>query len=101
MYEIIQTLYEHYVPEILMGLAIVLVLIDYCFPTDVPCHFGYFCFGAAVFFIVPLAPLPSLLTALATWGLLALLHAVWFRHFLENAPDEEPESPGAQTAEVE
>ena len=45
MHEMIETLYNYHAAEILIVLAIVLILIDYLFPTDVPCHFGYFSFG--------------------------------------------------------
>ena len=47
-----------------------------------------------MFFMVPFAPLPSLLIGLATWAVLALLNQLVIRRFLENATAEpDPDAP--------
>ncbi|MDH3744148.1 MAG: hypothetical protein OES47_03490 [Acidobacteriota bacterium] len=74
--------------EILFGLAIVLVLIDYFFPVDLPAYFGYLCFAGGVFFALPLTAVPSLLVALAVFAVLLLFHKVWFSKYLTNAFDK-------------
>lgn len=66
--------------------AVVLVLIDYLFPVDYPAFIGYLCFAVGVFFALPWTWLPSLAGAAVTFGLLLLLHRVWFTRFLTNAP---------------
>ena len=75
--------------EVLFVLAVVLILIDYFFATDVPAHFGYFCFAAAMFLVASFKPFPlrdCLIIAVVIWISLAVLHQTWFRHYLENAP---------------
>lgn len=86
MYELIDTLQQWYAGQVLILAAVVLVLIDYYFPTDWPAHLGYFCFAAGMFFFVPWGPLASGVTSLVVWAALAVLHQVWFRQFLTNAP---------------
>ena len=87
MYDLLDALRDYPTAELLIGFSIVLILIDYYFPVDLPAHIGYFCFGAGIFFLVPLAILPSMVMALAVWLSLAILHFVWFRKFLTNAPN--------------
>ena len=89
MYELIETLQDYHIAEALIGLSVLLVLIDYFFPTDVPAHFGYFCFGAGMFFLVPLGLSASAAVGVGIWLLLALLHQLLFRRFLTNAPGTE------------
>jgi membrane protein implicated in regulation of membrane protease activity len=86
MYELIDTLQQWYAGPALVALAVVLILIDYYFPTDWPAHLGYFCFAAGMFFVVPLGVAASGGAAAGIWAALAALHQVWFRRFLTNAP---------------
>lgn len=87
-------------PYVIIGCfiaAVLLILIDYFFPTDWPCHVGYFCFASGLFFALPWALLPSLMAAISAWGILAVLHQLFFRTILENAttPEEESNSQAA------
>jgi membrane-bound ClpP family serine protease len=82
MYEALDLLQAWHAGEILIGLSVVLILIDYFFPTDVPCHFGYFCFAAGMFFLLPLNLVLSLAASVAIWIVLGVSHQVWFRRFL-------------------
>ena len=86
MNNLVLTLVNWHVMEILFVLAIVLILIDYFFPVDYPAYIGYLCFAAGMFFALPFTVLPSLLAALGIWILLLVLHRVWFTRFLTNAP---------------
>lgn len=51
VFELIDGLQAYYAAEILLGLGVLLILVDYFFPTDAPAHFGYFCIALATFFI--------------------------------------------------
>lgn len=66
--------------------AVALILIDYFFPVDYPAYFGYLLFSLGMFWAVPFGPLLSLVCVLAIFALLLVLHLVWFRRFLTNAP---------------
>ncbi|MGB6044159.1 MAG: hypothetical protein WBF93_13450 [Pirellulales bacterium] len=83
---------EWHAMEILFALAVVLILIDYFFPVDYPAYLGYFCFGAGVFFAMPMYVVPSLLIGLAVFIVFLLLHWFWFSKYLDNAPDAEEET---------
>ena len=90
IFDWIDTLIAWHAVEVLVGFGTLLVLVDYFFPTDVPAHFGYVCLAAAMFFVAymaGLAPATSALVCLGVWGLLAVLHRVWWGKLLENAPD--------------
>lgn len=91
-----QTLIENVnSPMVVMGLfiaSVVLILIDYYFPTDWPCQLGYFCFAFGMFLTLPYTPMASLLIAGAIWAGLVILHGVWFRHYLDNVPELEDET---------
>ena len=95
VFEILRMLQGVYIFEILLVAASLLILIDYLFPTDVPAHIGYVCIAAAVFFKVSgslFFPSPqqfflNLGIGLAVWVGLAILHRLFFRRFLENAPE--------------
>ncbi len=76
--------------EILFALAVILVLIDYFFPVDLPAYFGYLCFAGGVFFTLPMTAGPSLVVALLVFVLLLVLHKVWFCKYLTNAFDKKP-----------
>ena len=91
MYEIIHWLSTHHAMEILLALGIVLVLVDYFFRTDVPAHFGYFCFACAFYFALGsrFTPLTGLFVALGGWILLEVFHRMLFSKFLTNAPGTE------------
>ena len=82
----IDLLDRFYAPQALLVVSGILVLIDYYFPTDWPCHLGYVCFAAAWFFLLPCALADKAIGAMLVWGILALLHQFWFTHFLTNAP---------------
>jgi hypothetical protein len=86
MYEFIETLQSFHIAEVLISISVLMIFIDYYFPTDAPAHFGYFCFGAGMFFVVPLGVLASAVIGLGIWLLLAILHRFWFKRFLTNAP---------------
>lgn len=94
IYNVLSTLQGFYIFEILIILSALLILIDYLFPTDLPAHFGYFCLSAAVFFGLNKSfffpevghLIINLAIALVVWLVLAILHRVLFRSFLENAP---------------
>ena len=90
VFELIDGLQAYYAAEILLGLGVLLILVDYFFPTDAPAHFGYFCIALATFFIAyraSWAPVWCVAVFVAAWILLGLLHRFFFRNFLENAPD--------------
>lgn len=91
MYEIIHWLSTHHAMEILIALGVGLVLIDYFFRTDVPAHFGYFCFAAAFYFALGgrFTPVTGLFVAIGVWVLLEVMHFVLFSKFLTNAPGKE------------
>lgn len=97
MTEFIGLSHDYFVPQILAGLAIVLIVIDYWFPTDIPCQFGYFLFAVAFFLWVPLSVGLSLVVALLVWGGLALLHHLVLYRYLANAvsPAEDRAKEGA------
>ena len=86
MNDVLITLVDWRAMEILFVLAVVLVLVDYFFPVDYPAYFGYFCFAAGMFFVVPFGVVTSLLVALGIWIVLLVLHRVLFTRFLTNAP---------------
>ncbi|MGH9380922.1 MAG: hypothetical protein ACRD2Z_09970 [Thermoanaerobaculia bacterium] len=71
--------------EVFLIAAVVLVLVDYFLPVDWAAYLGYLCFALGMFWAFPFGPLGSLLTALAAWALLLILHKVWFSRFLTNA----------------
>jgi hypothetical protein len=92
VYDFVDQCIRFHVTEILFGLAALLILIDYYFPTDVPAHFGYVCLSLAVFFVAYLNAFPllvCLLSGIGFWVLLAYLHQTLFRHVLTNAPGTE------------
>ena len=94
IFELIDRLQALHAPEILLGAAVLLILVDYFFPTDVPAHFGYLCLALAAFFIAyqaSLAPAWCLAVSLGAWILLAVLHRLVFYQFLSNAHDAELE----------
>ncbi len=82
LHDIIGTMAAYYAGPIFLGLGIVLILIDYLAPTDVPAHFAYFCFGAAMFFAVPGTILVSALVALGSWAAFEVLHRLFLHRFL-------------------
>ena len=89
IYEVIDRLQALHAAECLLGAAVVLLLIDYFFPTDIPAQFGYACLAGAAFFIAYQAswsPLTCLITFVACWVLLGILHRLIFFRFLSNAP---------------
>lgn len=99
LYEIIGILAEYHAGLILLALGIVLILVDYFARTDVPAHFGYFCFGAAMFFAFDGSLLTCALIALGAWVGFEILHAIFLRRYLANAePAEEPPSGGETSA---
>ena len=71
---------------ICLGLAIILVLVDYLFPVDWPAYFGYLMFGAASFFAVTDNITHSLLWGLGVFVGLLIAHKLLFSRFLTNAP---------------
>jgi membrane protein implicated in regulation of membrane protease activity len=85
MAEVLVQLWSARVPEILFGLAVVLVLIDYFFPVDYPAFIGYACFALGMFFVLPLGLWGSALAAVAILAVVLWLHRVWFSRFLTNA----------------
>jgi membrane-bound ClpP family serine protease len=87
MTEILVKLTDWHAMEILFGLAVILVLIDYFFPVDFAAYLGYLCFAGGIFFAVPLAPGPSLVVAFLVGVLLLVLHKIWFGKYLANAYD--------------
>ena len=91
MYEVIHALSSHHAMEILIALGFVLVLVDYYFRTDVPAHFGYFCFAGAFFFALggAVSLAASAWLAVGCWLLLELLHRFVFSRFLPTAPGKE------------
>ena len=89
IHDVLGRLADYPMVETLLGLAVLLVLIDYFFPTDFPAHLGYFCFAAAVFFMMPLPVMASLLIALAVWATMAVLHHTWWGKYLDNVPDSD------------
>ena len=101
MYEFIGTLQSYHIAEVLIGLSVLLILVDYYFPTDVPAHFGYFLFSVGMFFVVPWGVAASLTVAVVLWLLLAVLHQLWFTRFLTNAPSTLGGSTMASKAEAE
>ena len=54
--------------------AIALIVIDAFFPTDWPARLGYFLAAAALFFLIPLPPIGSLIAAVLIWIGLELCH---------------------------
>ena len=86
MFEFIETLQSFHIAEVLISISVLMIFIDYYFPTDVPAHFGYFCCAAGMFFVVPLGVLASAAMGLGIWIFLAILHRFWFKRFLTNAP---------------
>jgi membrane protein implicated in regulation of membrane protease activity len=95
-YDLIDKCLQFHAPEILFGLAVVLILIDYFFPTDLPAQFGYLCLSLAVFFVAYLNVFPlwaCLVAAAGFFVLLAYLHRSLFCHFLTNAPGTERYNP--------
>lgn len=91
-YDLIDKCVQFHATEILFVLAVVLILIDYFFPTDVPAHFGYVCLSLAVFFVAYMNAFSLIICLAAGIGffvLLAYLHQSLFRHFLTNAPGTE------------
>ena len=93
--ETLSTLQDWHAGEILIGVSILLVLIDYLFPTDIPCQIGYFCFAGGMFFLLPWGIGASLAAALVIWILLGLLHHFWLGKYLNNVeiPGGGSESP--------
>ena len=89
MDDLLLTLADWHVMELLFGLSVVLILIDYFFPVDYPAYIGYLCFALGMFFALPFTVLPSALMSLGIWVGLLLLHRVWFSRYLTNAPGTE------------
>ena len=86
MTELIGILNDNYVGQILLVLGLLLVWVDYYFPIDGPCHFGYRCIELGVFLVLPFSIVASAGIALGVWILLELLHMIWLDDVLENEP---------------
>ena len=84
--ELLTTLQDNHIVEILIVLAGILIVIDYFFPVDTPAHIGYVCLGLAAFFAFPVGLVWSIIVGLLTWFFLATGHRFWWGDWLENAP---------------
>lgn len=71
---------------ILLALAVLLIVIDYAFPTDAAAHWGYVCFALSFFFMLPLPLLTCLLAAVGAWIALEVVHHFFLRTILQNTP---------------
>ncbi len=92
MMQFLSTLQSYHAGECLLVLAAVLIVVDYFFPTDWPAHFGYLAIaGASFFFSWSSAPaafwnaISAGALAVGIWLALAVLHRLWFHHWLSNA----------------
>ncbi len=79
---------SHYpIMEVMFILSVILVLVDYFFPVDLPAYLGYLCFAIGVFFAAPWQWVGSAILALVVFVLLLILHRTWFTRYLTNARD--------------
>ncbi len=92
MMSFLANLQSYHAGECLLVLAAVLIVVDYFFPTDWPAHFGYVAIAAASFFLswssAPGAFWDAVKSgglAIGIWLALAVLHRLWFHHWLSNA----------------
>ena len=85
MANLILTLTDLHIPELLLVSAFVLILLDYLLPIDFLAYLGYLSFAAGMFFYVPFDMLFSLLFSVTLAILLFLLHAFWWGKYLSNA----------------
>ena len=66
-----------------------LVVIDYSFPTDIACQFGYASLAASVFLIIDGMSLEECAAiALAVWIALLVAHFTFLHRMLDNVPDD-------------
>jgi len=85
MTNLILTLTDLHIPELLLISSFVLILLDFLLPLDFLAYLGYLSFAAGMFFYAPFDILFSLLFSLVIAILLFLLHAVWWGKYLSNA----------------
>lgn len=84
MSNLIITLIDLHIPELLLVSSLVLILLDYFLPIDFLAFLGYISFAAGMFFYVPFNILYSLLFSLAIALVLFMLHAIWWGKYLSN-----------------
>jgi hypothetical protein len=79
--------------------AILAVVIDYLFPVDWVAYFGYALFAVFIGATVPVAPIVSFVTILVVFGVMLVLHKMFFANYLTNAPYcyRHPESKNPST----
>jgi len=94
MHDILLTLQNYQAGPILLFLGAALVIVDYLFPTDIACQFGYVCLAGAVFLMVNFSVMTSAIIAVAVWIVLLLAHFVFFHRLLDNVPDAQTKDAG-------
>ena len=93
MHELLVLLHDYHAAPILLVVGAALIVIDYLFPTDIACQFGYAALAASVFLIVNQSLPISAAIAIGVWVLLLIAHFTFMHRLLDNVPDE-PASDG-------
>ena len=96
MSNLILTLIDLHIPELLLISSLVLILLDYFLPIDFLAFLGYISFALGMFFYAPFGVLYSLVFSIVVALVLFMLHAVWWGKYLSNIHSykvllEEPE----------
>ena len=88
MHELLITLHDYHVGPILLIAGALLIVIDYVFPTDIACQFGYASLAGAVFLMLDQSVEMSAIIAAVVWGALLVAHFTVLHRLLDNVPDE-------------